>query len=161
MKYAVFLDYALKGQKNQYQVSLIRLQRRFFSLTHSVLSESEPSVETIKTVECSVCQYIISYLDIVLENNKSDAAVEAALKQVCSVLPPTSKDRCLEFVITYGPLIPQLIMKYGTPDLVCKALQLCNSLSDRSLSQPCKFICFESSSITIDFFPFNRCFSSR
>lgn len=39
------------------------------------------------TPKCTICQYIISYLDAVLKNNKSEQAVEAALEKVCTILP--------------------------------------------------------------------------
>ena len=40
-----------------------------------------------ETPQCMLCHYIISYLDAVLKNNKSEAAVEAALEKVCTILP--------------------------------------------------------------------------
>ena len=40
--------------------------------------------------QCMLCHYIVSYLDAVLKNNKSEAAVEAALARVCTILPSRS-----------------------------------------------------------------------
>jgi saposin len=37
--------------------------------------------------QCMLCRYVVSYLDAVLKNNKSEAAVEAALARVCTILP--------------------------------------------------------------------------
>jgi len=39
------------------------------------------------TPQCTICHYVITYLDAVLKNNKSEAAVEAALAKVCTILP--------------------------------------------------------------------------
>jgi saposin len=39
------------------------------------------------TPQCMLCHYVVSYLDAVLKNNKSEAAVQAALAKVCTILP--------------------------------------------------------------------------
>ncbi|CAF1543583.1 unnamed protein product [Rotaria sordida] len=93
-----------------------------------VIQPIEQSIETtINSVPCSLCQYVISYVDTVIQNNKTEAAIEAALEKVCSILPGALKDKCVQFVDTYGPVLLQLIEKYGTPDKVCNALKLCHN----------------------------------
>ena len=82
---------------------------------------------SINSAECSLCKYVISYIDNVIQNNKSEAAIEAALEKVCSILPGAIKTTCDQFVETYGPVLIQLIEKYGTPDKVCDALKLCQN----------------------------------
>ncbi|CAF1045581.1 unnamed protein product [Rotaria magnacalcarata] len=97
---------------------------------------------SIKSVECALCKYIIGYVDTVIQNNKSEAAIEAALEKVCTILPSSIKPKCDQFVVTYGPVLLQLIKTYGTPDLVCDALKLCNNgtqqISRRALLQVLK-----------------------
>ncbi len=39
------------------------------------------------TPQCTLCHYVISYLDAVLKNNKSEQAFEEALEKVCTILP--------------------------------------------------------------------------
>ena len=90
----------------------------------------------VKSVQCSLCKYIISYVDTVIQNNKSEAAIEAALEKVCTILPAALKDKCDQFVQTYGPILVQLLQKYATPDQVCNALKLCNNGTE--LVTPCK-----------------------
>ena len=87
----------------------------------------QPSEITLGSAECSLCRYVISYIDNVIQNNKSEAAIEAALEKVCSILPGAIKTTCDQFVETYGPVLIQLIEKYGTPDKVCDALKLCQN----------------------------------
>ena len=41
------------------------------------------------TPQCTLCHYVITYLDAVLKNNKSAEAIEAALEKVCTILPST------------------------------------------------------------------------
>jgi saposin len=81
----------------------------------------------INSPECSLCKYIVSYVDAVVQNNKSEAAIEAALEKVCTILPGALKAKCVTFVETYGPILAQLIAKYGTPQLVCDALKACHN----------------------------------
>jgi len=83
--------------------------------------------EEVNGAECSLCKYVISYLDAVLQNNKSEAAIEAALKKVCGILPEPLRPKCKEFVTAYGPILAQLLVKYATPEAVCDALKLCTN----------------------------------
>ena len=81
----------------------------------------------IKSVECSLCKYVVNYVDAVIQTNRSEAAIEAALEKVCGILPAPLKAGCLTFVDTYGPILVQLIGKYGTADKVCNALKVCHN----------------------------------
>jgi len=72
-------------------------------------------------------QYVVSYIDTVIQNNKSEAAIEAALEKVCGILPGPLKTKCVQFVDTYGPILVQLIEKYSTPEQVCNALKVCHN----------------------------------
>ena len=83
--------------------------------------------EPLRSVECSLCKYVVGYIDTVIQSNKSEAAIEAALEKVCTILPASIKPKCDEFVVTYGPVLVQLIQRYGTPELVCNALKVCHN----------------------------------
>jgi saposin len=77
------------------------------------------------TPECTLCHYVVTYLDAVLKTNKSEAAVEAALEKVCTILPSKERAQCNEFVKTYGPVLAQLIAEVADPDTICRYLGLC------------------------------------
>ncbi|CAF3582670.1 unnamed protein product [Rotaria socialis] len=77
------------------------------------------------TPQCTLCHYVISYLDAVLKNNKSEAAVEAALEKVCTILPSKERARCDDFVKTYGPVLAELIVEMADPDAICRYLGMC------------------------------------
>ena len=62
----------------------------------SVESSEETNQDDIKDIvngnlddgpQCMLCRYVVTYLDAVLKTNKSEAAVEAALGRVCSIIP--------------------------------------------------------------------------
>ncbi|CAF1319414.1 unnamed protein product [Adineta ricciae] len=100
--------------------------------------------------QCSLCQYIISYLDAIMKNNKSEQAFEDALKKVCKILPSKflaksenctsmiyisirgkEASQCEEFVKTYGPTLAQLIAEMADPKVVCQYLNMCPESSVR------------------------------
>jgi saposin len=87
-------------------------------------------------VECSICKYVVGYVDAVIQKNKSEAAVEAALEKVCTILPHALNASCVQFVEKYGPALVHLLENYTTPEQVCAALKLCHNGTLESI--PCK-----------------------
>lgn len=56
------------------------------------IQKDEESKEVVlnnldETPQCMLCRYVVSYLDAILKNNKSEAAVQAALTRVCMIIP--------------------------------------------------------------------------
>jgi saposin len=82
---------------------------------------------TVNSVECSLCKFVVQYVDKAIGNNRTEAAIEAALEKVCTILPHALNSSCVQFVETFGPSLLQLLEKYGTPDLVCDAIKLCKN----------------------------------
>ena len=98
----------------------------------------EPTEKITTSPECALCRYVVSYVDAVIQNNKSAAAIEAALEKVCTILPAALKPKCVTFVDTYGPILLQLIEKYATPAQVCNALKACNNGTQELVSREYK-----------------------
>ncbi len=78
-------------------------------------------------VECSLCKYVVAYVDAVIQTNKSEAAIDSALEKVCTILPHTLNHSCVVFVDTYGPVLVEYIAAYATPGEVCAALKVCQN----------------------------------
>ena len=58
-------------------------------------------------VECALCEYALAEVESILGNNRSVAAVEAALQKVCNALPRSVASACDDLVATYYPqLVP-------------------------------------------------------
>ena len=81
---------------------------------------------------------LLTFVDNYIENNRSQAAVEAALEKVCEILPPSLNKSCVQFVETFGPVLFQYIEKHGSPNAVCDALQMCHNGTQQIPS--CKLI---------------------
>ncbi|CAF0986520.1 unnamed protein product [Didymodactylos carnosus] len=89
-----------------------------------------PSPLSVADAECILCKYVITYLDAVLKNNKSEAAIVDALDKVCTILPDKTKHQCEIFVKAYGPLLAQLIAEFADPTTVCQYLGLCQKIDN-------------------------------
>jgi len=89
-----------------------------------------PSPRSVSNVECTLCKYVISYLDAVLKNNQSEAAIVDALDKVCTILPDKDQAPCEKFVGEYGPLLAQLIAEFADPTEVCDYLGLCQKVDN-------------------------------
>jgi len=79
--------------------------------------------------QCTLCHCVVSYLDAVLKNNKTEAAVEVALSRVCTILPRKDRVQCNEFIKNYGPVLAQIISEVADPQLVCRYLGMCQVVS--------------------------------
>ena len=98
----------------------------FISLFLSLLGISHlQSVDA--SVECVLCEYVMSELDNILKDNNSKEAIENALKMVCSKLPSTISQECSDFVNQYADLVIDLLIQEGDPKKVCTALSLCQA----------------------------------
>jgi len=78
--------------------------------------------------ECALCEFVMKELDQVLSNNATDAEIEKALEQVCSILPSSLQSECQELVQQYTPEIIQLITSGMSPQQICTEIKLCTSL---------------------------------
>ncbi|CAF0982895.1 unnamed protein product, partial [Didymodactylos carnosus] len=88
--------------------------------------------------ECTICHYVVSYLDAILKNNKSEAAIEAALARVCSILPVKERGQCDQFVKNYGPVLAELIAEFADPQTVCRYLGMCQVILPESTTTATK-----------------------
>jgi saposin len=52
-----------------------------------------------ETPQCMLCRYVVSYLDAILKENKSEAAIEAALEKVCTILPSMIHQKISKIVL--------------------------------------------------------------
>ncbi|KAL4240157.1 hypothetical protein ACF0H5_000951 [Mactra antiquata] len=82
---------------------------------------------------CVICEFVLSQLDIILEGNRSEVAIEAALEKVCSLMPDTVSTECVQFVNTYSRQIIDLLVKtVFNPSEICLKIKACKT----PMSQP-------------------------
>jgi hypothetical protein len=141
---------------------IVNIKQQFLLLSNIEFSSCLEAVEkvskteelSVKAVQCSLCKYLVGYVDKVLGNNKSSAAVEAALDKACNVLPSVVRTECTTFAHKYAPLIAILIAKNATPEEVCDFLKVChNGTQEINSKYKIAVLCF----LIIDFLVFRSC----
>ncbi|XP_015757258.1 PREDICTED: prosaposin-like [Acropora digitifera] len=80
---------------------------------------------------CILCEYVITTLKGILNENSTKEEIEEAVEDVCSLFPDTIKSDCDQFVKQYEPAIVELLLQEIDPALVCTMLGVCASKEHR------------------------------
>lgn len=75
--------------------------------------------------ECAVCEFVMSKVEALISNNRSEAAITAALEKVCHLMPVSIRAECDSFVDKYTAMVVKLLVADVTPAQVCSAIGLC------------------------------------
>ncbi|CAF1527142.1 unnamed protein product, partial [Adineta steineri] len=86
------------------------------------------------SVECTLCKYVLSFVNVLLENNATVKEIEKALEVVCVILPAEYHKQCKNFVDTYAPVLVELIVELDDPNAVCQWLTLCGKSNNKFIS---------------------------
>ncbi|XP_046741352.1 prosaposin isoform X2 [Diprion similis] len=76
---------------------------------------------------CPLCLLAITQLYKVVQNNRTEASIEAALDKLCIHLPKNLKGECLELVKVYSKELVDLLIADLTPQEVCVYIKLCEA----------------------------------
>lgn len=76
-------------------------------------------------VSCVVCEYALTQLEDILEDNKTEASIKEALDKLCALLPKSAKPECEIFVDMYTDQVIQMLLNNLSPDEICTNLGLC------------------------------------
>ena len=77
---------------------------------------------------CALCEFAMDILEKQILTNRTMDMAEHAIEMLCSYMPETIADKCIDFVQEYGDEIVDLIIKAEmNPDQVCAAITLCTS----------------------------------
>lgn len=80
-----------------------------------------------QTLPCTLCQYLVNYLDAIIQSNSTEMKFEEELEKACKILPTKkSQDECKSLVDVFGLDIIKLLIELGNPKLVCQELGICN-----------------------------------
>merc|ERR1712004_627098 len=92
----------------------------------------EPQVDLQEKPLCVLCEFAIHVLEKetgILSNRTLDMA-EHAVEMLCSYMPSTIGDKCIEFVQEYGDELIEIIIETElNPEQICGALTLCDMSS--------------------------------
>nr|XP_033956933.1 prosaposin isoform X1 [Pseudochaenichthys georgianus] len=92
--------------------------------------ESKPAMVRVReSPGCTICQIVMKQLEAMLEDQKTEEEVIAAVEKVCTYLPGSLSAQCKDLVETYGQAIIELLVQQADPKTVCTVLALCNDAS--------------------------------
>jgi saposin len=84
----------------------------------------DPQLDT-----CSLCEFVVGYVESELDANATEAQIEAVLDSVCSLVPSTLRPECTAFINTYFDQLVQLLINEESPEIACAQLKLCTSVA--------------------------------
>lgn len=87
-----------------------------------------------ETPQCVLCQLVATKLEADLKNNKTEAQIENAVRQVCHAMPGKYKDKCKKFIENYADLIISLLTTVPPKEL-CAELNFCLSHLTKDTNQ--------------------------
>lgn len=76
---------------------------------------------------CQVCQLVITYVENLVAQNNTIAAIEAEVDQLCAALPSPLNGACTSLVNQYLPQMVQWIINKENPAAFCASVGLCTS----------------------------------
>ncbi|XP_063444046.1 uncharacterized protein LOC134724753 isoform X2 [Mytilus trossulus] len=95
---------------------------------HEITNSVEPEnfEEPSGVAECTLCKFVMREVDNLLSANKSEAAVNASLQQICNSLPDQLQGLCQQF----APILLIAIKNGLDPNMACTTIKLCNNEED-------------------------------
>ncbi|XP_046568784.1 uncharacterized protein LOC124277160 isoform X9 [Haliotis rubra] len=81
----------------------------------------EPQQEVGAGPGCDLCEFLINTIDQYLQQNKSEAAINATITKFCNELPEPIKDTCNGF----APQLVKLLSQGVDPEQACTKIGLC------------------------------------
>jgi saposin len=88
-----------------------------------------PAVKSkkLKSLPCNLCQYLVNYLDAIVQSNSTEIKFEDALDRACKILPTTKMEsECKILVHLYGTDLIKLFVEIGDPKIVCQTIGMCD-----------------------------------
>ncbi|XP_049272589.1 uncharacterized protein LOC119398702 isoform X7 [Rhipicephalus sanguineus] len=76
---------------------------------------------------CDLCMVVAKFVYDKVKDERTEEKVKEALDQVCSLLPSSLEQKCVEMVNNYYDMLVSLLVQELVPDEVCKELGLCPS----------------------------------
>jgi saposin len=84
-------------------------------------------INKLKSLPCNLCQYLVNYLDAIIQSNSTETEFEEALDRACKILPETKlQSECQILVHLYGGDLIKLLVEFGNPKTVCQELGICD-----------------------------------
>jgi saposin len=114
-----------KIRRNPAVNQLPRKTQRQHAHKREVVEETQGGV-------CQVCELVMTYVEQLVAQNNTIAAIEAELDQMCAVLPSPLNSACTSIVNQYLPQMVQWIVNKENPATFCSTVGLCTSVAKKA-----------------------------
>ncbi|KAN0032184.1 hypothetical protein ACTFIV_006061 [Dictyostelium citrinum] len=75
---------------------------------------------------CEVCNYVVTMVEVFVEQNRSETYIANSLEKICDIIPREDyKSTCRTIVITYTKAIIQLIINREPSEKICEQIKVC------------------------------------
>lgn len=89
------------------------------------LQEAEPMDKGKNDLNCMLCKRIVKYIEVELEDNRTEAAIINALDHVCRWFPVADREKCISFVEEYTDELIHILAEETDPGMACALIGLC------------------------------------
>ncbi|EEC14613.1 saposin, putative [Ixodes scapularis] len=96
----------------------------------SVHPVPQPKAHFVKNrsgAECDICINVVQFVYNELKDNGTEEEIKQLLDKACSLLPGSSKQKCIDMVNNYLDMLVALIIQQLSPDEICQTLGFCPS----------------------------------
>lgn len=96
----------------------------------SVHPVPQPKVHIVKSrsgAECDICISVVQFVYSELKDNATEEEIKQLLDKACSLLPGSSKQKCIDMVNNYLDMLVALIIQQLSPNEICQTLGFCPS----------------------------------
>lgn len=90
--------------------------------------------ESADSAECDLCKVIITEINNLIGDNKTEQAIIHAVEKVCDVVSGDLRLQCQSEVENYGPAVLDLLKHMDDPAQVCTYLHMCTATSPANSS---------------------------
>jgi len=86
-----------------------------------------PQKTAAQGFECSMCEFVVNYIEEYIKENKTEAQIVQLLIQLCVYAPGSLKQQCITFITNETPALIQYIINTESPQTACTQLGICSS----------------------------------
>ncbi|KAJ8681335.1 hypothetical protein QAD02_017122 [Eretmocerus hayati] len=91
-------------------------------------TQKVPKVDDVADdVECTVCEYIMKYVEQFMSTRRSKDEIEHMIHNICNHLPKHMSQKCNNFVNEYAEIVIELLAQEVSPKEVCTVVGLCKA----------------------------------
>jgi len=90
--------------------------------------QAKQEIEMVRKdkMSCSVCKYVIKYINTELQVDRTDRTVKFVLGNVCKLVPRSFKQRCNSFIEKYGDKVVASLDKFANEEKMCQSFGMCD-----------------------------------